>query len=411
MLNREQAVEVILHALRPLPPVDVPLEEALGRVLATPVQARWNLPPADNSAMDGYAFAYAGQTEGAELPVAGAVFAGAPLSENLPRGAAVKIMTGAPLPPGCDTVVPREETREEGAGIRLLRPPRAGQHVRRRGEEMSEGEEILCAGTPLYSGELGLLAAAGIERVPIHPSPRVALLSTGDELVELGEVPGPGQIVNSNFHFLAARLREEGCTVVSLGIAGDRHGDLEERIEQGLHCDLLVTTGGVSVGDRDLVQETLGRFGFELGFWQVAIKPGKPVLFGTARGVPVFGLPGNPAAAAATFELFVRPALRRLAGFGDPLPPRLRVRLAAAVQGGEKRQRFLWGTLREERGQYVFLPSPRQGSGQNRSLQGAQALLPVAGESPGLAAGTEVEVMLLRLPPGLSAPRRDCCAF
>ncbi len=171
----------------------------------------------------------------------------------------------------------------------------------------------------------------------------MALLSSGDELVELGEEPGPGQIVNSNLHLLSARLREEGCSVLPLGVARDAVGDLACRLSLGLEADMLVSSGGVSVGDRDLLREALGTHNFELGFWRVNIRPGKPVLFGTVGGRPVFGLPGNPAASAATFELFVRPALRRLGGFRDVFPPRLRVTLASAVEGGEPRQRFLWG--------------------------------------------------------------------
>jgi len=406
MLSYQDAVEVVLQAVSPLPPVPMPLAEALGRVLAEPVLARWDLPPADNSAMDGYAFACGGTGAGGELEVVGFVPAGHHFAGTVAAGRAVKIMTGAPLPAGCDTVVPVEETVEEQGRLRLLRTPQPGQHVRRRGEELRQGEALVSAGTPLQAGELGLLAAAGCEQVRVHPAPRVALLSTGDELVELGEVPGPGQIVNSNFHLLAARLREEGCSVLPLGIARDNAGDLGQRIGRGLQADLLLSTGGVSVGDRDHVQETLVGFGFELGFWRVSIKPGKPVLFGTVKGVPVFGLPGNPAAAAATFELFVRPALRRLAGFVDPLQPRLRATLATGIDGGEKRQRFIWGTLQEAAGRFTFIPSSRQGSGQNRSLQGVQALLPVPGGEGPLAAGEEVEVLLVRLPAGpYAAPK------
>jgi molybdopterin molybdotransferase len=283
-------------------------------------------------------------------------------------------------------------------GIRLGRAPERGQHIRRRGEELRHGERVLSSGTPLHAAEIALLAAAGAERVKVHPPPRAAVLSTGDELVELGQQPAPGQIVNSNAHFLAARLREEGCAVQPLGIALDNPQDLAARMRRGLEADLLVSTGGVSVGDRDYVQCVLGELGFTLGFWQVAIKPGKPVLFGTIGPRPVFGLPGNPAAAAATFELFVRPALRRLAGFEDPFHPSLRAILTSDVDGGEKRQRFLWGTLRAEDGEYSFTPSPRQGSGQARSLQGAQALLPVRAGSPGIAAGERVRVVVFHLP-------------
>ena len=400
MLTYQQAIEIILNTVQPLPPVETALPDALGMVLAESVEACWDLPPADNSAMDGYAFAFAGQREGDELAVAGFVPAGASFPGRLSEKEAVKIMTGAPLPPECDTVAPVEEVTVEGNLIRLIRSPQKGQHVRRRGEEFGRGEALLGPGAPIYSGEMGLLAAAGITSVKVHPLPRVALLSTGDELVELGAAPGPGQIVNSNFHLLAARLRESGCSIVSLGIARDEPEDLAARIAEGLEADMLISTGGVSVGDRDYVQEILIEHGFQLGFWRVGIKPGKPVLFGTARNTTVFGLPGNPAASAATFELFARPALRRLAGRRDPLPPRLRVTLTEDVSGGEKRQRFLWGALQEREGRYLFTPSPRQGSGQNRSIQGAQALLPVPGDSPGIAAGTEMEVLLLRLPPG-----------
>jgi molybdopterin molybdotransferase len=408
MLTYPEAIRIVLQSLQPLLAVDTDLAGALGRVLAAPVQARWDLPPADNSAMDGYAFRFRGQAAGSRLRVAGFIPAGAFGDRPVADGEAVKIMTGAPLPEGCDTVVPIEEVDLDGDQIVFRDSPEALQHVRQRGDEFHAGDPLLPAGTPILSGETGLLAAAGIERVRVHAIPRVALLSTGDELIELGETPGPGQIVNSNFHLLSARLREEGCTVIPLGIARDTVGDLDGKIAQGLKADLLITTGGVSVGDRDLVQETLKRHDFTLGFWKVAIKPGKPVLFGTAEGTPVFGLPGNPAASAATFELFVRPALRRLRGHTDPLPARLRATLAQPVSGGGQRQSFLWGELREQDGRYFFNPSSRQSSGQNRSIQGSQALLPVAVGSGPLAAGEEVEVLLLRLPPGRHCPGSGC---
>jgi len=245
-----------------------------------------------------------------------------------------------------------------------------------------------------------MLAAAGIERVRVHRKPIVALLSTGDELVELGCRPEPGQIVNSNRYLLSARLREEGVTVEALGVASDREGALEPLLRRGAQADLLITTGGISAGDYDLVRKTLLSMGFDLAFWKVAIKPGKPVMFGTLNGVPVFGLPGNPAAAAATFQLFVRPALQRLAGHSDPWPVLLKAVLAAKVKGGGSRQTFLWGRLSRQGQDYVFTPSRAQGSGQNRGMAATQALLPVASDSPDLTAGSEVEVMLIYLPDG-----------
>lgn len=404
MLTYDEAIKILLQNVSPLGAVETPLAETLGRVLSESVQSRWDLPPADNSAMDGYAFTFDGQKEGDYLPVAGFIAAGSSFAEEPGEGQAVKIMTGAPLPAQCNTIVPIEEVLESDGNICLTRSPATGQHVRHQGEEIRKGEELLVAGTAIHSGEMGVLAAAGVDRIKVYPRLNVALLSTGDELVELGTVPGPGQIVNSNFHMLSARLREEGCTVIPLGIAPDNEKALSQRIGEGLKADMLITTGGVSVGDRDYVQDTLRTHGFELGFWRVAIKPGKPVLFGTAQGTPVFGLPGNPAASAATFELFVRPALRRLTGHQDALPPRLRVTLTAAVRGDDKRQSFLWGGLREEAGSYFFTPSERQGSGQTRSIQGSMALLPVPRASKEIPAGSEVEILLLRLPPGASGP-------
>lgn len=398
MLTFEEALQVVLQRLAPLPPMRVSLAAAHGKVLAESIEARWDLPRADNAAMDGYAFACRGVEEGGELLVAGFVPAGGPVLDALAPGAAVRIMTGAPLPAGCDCVVPLEEIDVLDGRVRLQRTPTPGQHVRRRGEEVRCGEVILEAGTQLLGGELALLAAIGSVTVLVHPVPRVGLISTGDELVELGCEPGPGQIVNSNRWLLEGRLRELGVEVEILGVARDREEELEEALAAGSGCDLLLSTGGVSVGDRDLLRGVLQRHGFEQGFWKVAIKPGKPVLFGTLSRRAVFGLPGNPAAAAATFELFVRPALRRLAGFRDVRLPRLRVLLEAPVHGGEQRQRFLWGSLHETDGAYRFRSASWQGSGQNRALLGAQALLPVAAGSPALPAGSPVEVWLLRLP-------------
>ncbi|ORJ59343.1 gephyrin-like molybdotransferase Glp [Geothermobacter hydrogeniphilus] len=400
MISYDEAIKIVLDTITPLPPVDIPLEEAVGHVLAEPVKACWDLPAADNSAMDGFAFAYTGQDEGGTLTLIGSAFAGHPLDQPVAAGEAAQITTGAPLPPGTDTVIPLEEVEERQGSITLLKAPIQGQHVRYRGEEFRNGEELLSPGTELRPGEIALLASAGITRVNVHPRARVAILSTGDELVALGETPGPGQIVNSNLPMLCALLREIGCEPLPLGIGRDTPDALAEVIRAGLQADLLLSTGGVSVGEKDHMQETLNRLGFERRFWRARIKPGKPILFGTLQGKPVFGLPGNPAATGATFEIFVRPALRRLAGQGDPLPPKLRCTLAEKVKGGHKRQNFLWCRLEEENGRYRAIPSQRQGSGQNRSLQEACALLPVPVESPDLEAGSEVEVLLLRLPPG-----------
>ncbi|MCF6264956.1 MAG: molybdopterin molybdotransferase MoeA [Desulfuromusa sp.] len=400
MISYDEAIATVLTNVQALTPVELPLIKARGLVLASPAIARWDMPSWDNSAMDGFAFAALSIESRTTLKIAGQSFAGHPFSGHLKSGEAVRITTGAPIPDGADSVVPVEETSEKDNSVSLNRPVMKGQHVRYRGEEFHKNEELLTSGTQLYAGGISLLSSAGIDQVNVIPRPRVAIFSTGDELVELGQKLGSGQIVNSNLQYLIARLEECGCIPVPLGVGEDRCDDLNRLFDQAQEADLLLTTGGVSVGEKDLVQQTLLQRGLEKKFWKVAIKPGKPVLFGLLEGKPCFGLPGNPAATAATFELFVRPALQQLVGNSNLLAPRLKVKLAESVRAGGKRQNFLWGELRITDGCLEILPLQRQGSGQNRSMQKAQALLPVPIDSPSLNAGDDVEVILLRLPQG-----------
>jgi len=400
VIDYQQAINCIYQTIKPLAAVRVPLAEGLDRVLAEDVFSLLELPPADNSAMDGYAFNHAGQADG-RLKTIGFVPAGENFSAPVNRGEAVRIMTGAPLPNGVDTVVPIEDTEQISDNwIRLRKRLERGANVRYCGEELKTGEKILIRGQHLDPAAIGMLASAGITEVSIYPAPRVAILSTGDELVELGETPDNGKIINSNAHLLAACLRQDGFTPTLLGIAKDQPGELETCLRKGLDADMLITTGGVSVGDRDLVQPTLTEIGFKKLFWQVATKPGKPTLFGTINGQPVFGLPGNPAASAATYQLYARPALRMLAGHSQPFAPTLKVTLAAPLKAGGKRLHFLWGNLIIVDDELQFDPSQRQLSGQNRSAVGAQALFPLPIDSPALAAGDSIDIIMLNLPLG-----------
>ena len=395
MISYDEALQHVIEALAPLPPRETSLHEASGLILARPAKALWQMPRWDNSAMDGFAINGIPVDLAAGLAIVGASYAGHPFPGRVNRGEAVRITTGAALPEGADTVIPVEKTLEQDNRVFLQESPKHGQHVRYAGEEYASGEVLVDSGTLLKAGEIALLASAGVEQVCVYPRLRVAVISTGDELVELGQTPGRGQIVNSNLHFLRTRLFECGCTPVCLGIGTDDRQELDQLLDRALDTDLIVTTGGVSVGERDHVQATLNQRNFEKIFWKVAIKPGKPVLFGKFEGIPFFGLPGNPAATAATFELFVRPALKRLAGYGNALPDKRIASLVHDVKGGGARQAFLWCSLQWQKDGYRVTVSQRQLSGQNRCLTAKNAILAVPTNIQSLHSGDQVEVLLI----------------
>ena len=327
-LSVREARHRILGSAEPLPPERMPLNDAIGRAIATPILARATLPPWDNSAMDGYAVR-AVDLDGASpdspvvLPVSGVVRAGGDAGRTLEPGSAIRIMTGAPVPVGADSVVRVEHTDrevEEGR-VRILSDGDAGRNVRAAGQDMTEGAALFEPGHAITAGTIGVLAAAGQEHVEVHSSPRVALLPTGDELRRADRyddvVRGLG-VPESNGTMLAAMARQIGAHPMDLGIARDDLTDLSDRIARGADADVLITIGGASMGEADLVKRALDAAGFELDFWRVRMRPGSPVSFGWLdRGgsrQPVFGLPGNPSSAFVTFEVFVRPYLLRLAG-------------------------------------------------------------------------------------------------
>ena len=390
------ALAAIHHSVDPLPPTRVPLERALGCLLATTVLARVDLPPSDSSAMDGYAFTFEGQRAGDEIPVVGTSLAGNPFSGSISKKGAVKIMTGGVIPEGCDAVLPIEEVEDLGSFVRLLVDAGPGANIRYRGEEIRKEDVLLEAGKVLGAREIGFLAAGAISEVDVVPIPRVALFSTGEELVDLGSPLSIGQIVNSNFYFLTARLRELGCTVIPLGTIGDRVEDLKVSFHTALEADIILSTGGVSVGERDLVREALDNLGFEPGFWKTRIRPGKPVLFGTLDGKPVFGLPGNPAACGATFELFVVPALERMAGMVAGKKTVVRAATTKPLRSRKGRDSFVWGVLEWREGAFLFTPNERQGSAQHRSMAGSNALFRLPPDLGDLPGGWEGEAFPLR---------------
>jgi molybdopterin molybdotransferase len=397
----------VLGSITPLEVVEVPLGDALGAVLGAPVVAGEPVPPFANTAMDGYAVR-AADTRGAsaaspvELRVAGEVRAGTAGEEPVRPGQAVRIMTGAPVPPGADAIVPVEVT-EAGAGdppvVRILAEARPGDHVRPAGGDLRAGDEVFTAGTVLGPAHIGVLASLDVAAVPVHRRPRVAVVSTGDELVERGPL-APGQIRDSNRPLLRALVAEAGATPVDLGVARDDEADVRARMEAAVDsCDALVTSGGVSVGDYDYVKLVLERLAAERGggfrWSQVAIKPAKPFAFGTVGGVPVFGLPGNPVSAHVSFELFARPALRRLAGHAHLDRPRIR----AVAPGGLARRPD--GKLHLDRVRvaggpagFTAVRSGVQASNVLSGMAGANGLALVP-DGEGVPPGGSVEVMLL----------------
>jgi molybdopterin molybdotransferase len=377
MLSVQDAVTAVLAAAGALSAESVPLEAAHGRVLAVPVLAPRPLPGFDNSAMDGYAVRSAELP--ATLPVVGVAAAGAPLTEEPPPRTAVRIFTGAAMPPGLDAVVLQEDARRDGEQVALPATP-PGDNVRYAGEDIAVGEPAVAAGERLGPGELGLLAALGIATIEVHRRPQVAILATGDELIEIGREPTRGQVVDSSRYALAAAVRQLGAEPIYLGIVPDDLEASRRAISAALHYDVVLTTGGVSVGDRDVVKQAFHDAGVTLELWKVAMKPGKPLAFGRRGSTLVFGLPGNPVSSMVSFELFVRPALLGLLGVRGGQ----RVLAPVALLGGYRKQAGRAHYLRarvERRGAHlVATPHPKQGSAMLTSMVGINALLEIPAE-------------------------------
>lgn len=392
MISIDQAQAIILDTVTRLTAEEVPLLDAVGRVIAEELYAPWDIPLADYSAMDGYAFAAAGSTE---LAKAGFLPAGGLLDIPVPPRSAVKIMTGAVIPPGCDTVVPIEDVDEQVNSISIRGTVTPGMNIRRKGEDVVQGELVIPEGTLLRPAEIGMITSLGRTTVAVVRSPRAAILSTGDELLDAGSIPRPGQVLNSNSYGIAAQVMESGARPVMLGIARDDRAATRGKIEEGLDAaDILITTGGVSVGDRDLVKEILVELGGEIRFWKVSMKPGKPVAFAVVRGKPVFALPGNPVAALVAFEQFVRPALLKMSGHSRVFRPVVKAVLREAVKNPGKRPHLVRGTVELTGGRYRVVSTGNQSSGRISSLTRSNGLM-VLPPDAFLAAGDDVDVQLM----------------
>jgi molybdopterin molybdotransferase len=393
LLTMEEAQRLILERARPLPAERVPIEAAGGRVLAEPAAAVVDLPPFASSAMDGFALR-ASDTPGT-LPVVARIAAGRPAERELREGEAMAIATGGVVPEGADAVIPIEYVVEHDNSLEIADPVPAGANVRPRGGDVRAGETVAAAGVLLGPAQLGALAAAGIAEVACGAQPRAALLATGTELRRPGEPLGQGEIYEANGLILTAQLASAGALVERLAAVADDEDVHREALARGLEHDVLVTSGGVSVGPHDLVRRIEAELGVEEVFWRVAVKPGKPVSFGVRGSTLVFGLPGNPVSSLVGFELFVRPAVLALQGHGDPLPRFEPGRLGADAKLNPDRDELVRARRRLEDGAVVLDPLGGQESHMIARAAGADALVLFPRGAGELAAGAPVRYLRL----------------
>ena len=396
MISIEQARQRILAALHPTPAEIVALATAWGRVTAMPLVARLTQPPADVSAMDGYALRVHDGLEGAVLRVIGSGPAGHPFEGSVGPGEAVRIFTGSVVPAGADSIILQEDATPIGATVRVNETVRSGRHIRRAGQDFAAGETVLPAGRRMTVRDVGLAAAANHPWITVHRRPRVAVLATGDEIALPGEPLPAGGIVSSNSHALAALVRAGGGEPMVLPVARDDRAAIAAVADAAVGADLLLTTGGASVGEHDLVIEGLKSRGLEVDFWKVAMRPGKPLVFGRLGPVPVIGLPGNPVSALVCAILFLLPALGRLSGLPGNPPPVTAAALGTALGANDGRADHLRATFgRGDAGELIATPFPRQDSAMLRQLALADALILRAPHAPPLPEGAPVDVIRL----------------
>jgi molybdopterin molybdotransferase len=398
----EEHLEDVLRGVAPLEPLDLQLLDAHGCILAEDVVAAVDVPAFDNAAMDGYAVrlsdvAEASAQSPAELPVVGDIAAGSTSAYSIQPGFTARIMTGAPIAAGTEAVVPVEWTDGGVASVTIAQAPKPGQHIRRRAEDISVGDVVLRSGTRLGPTQVGLLAAVGRARVRVRPRPRVVVLSTGSELVEPGTPPAPGQIADSNSYVLTTAAKEAGAVAYRVGIVTDEPRDLLRTIEdQLIRADLVVTSGGVSAGAYDVVKEVLSRLG-TVHFDKVAMQPGMPQGFGVVGPdrTPILTLPGNPVSAYVSFEVFVRPVIRRMLGVSPLHRPAVRAVCTEPMRSSQGKRQFARAWLDVEDGRYVVRPVGGHGSHRVGDLAHANALIVVPEAVAEVSAGDDVTVMVL----------------
>jgi molybdopterin molybdotransferase len=397
MISVESASETILNEIKPLGLESVDLVSALGRVIGEDILAVRNNPPWDNSAMDGYALVSSDAvTASGSNPVTLKVIYDLPAG-SVPKGAvksgeAVRIMTGAPVPEGATAVVMVEKTEGADGAVVIKAPVRAGENVRKRGEDFRAGEVVIKAGAVVRPAEVSMLATVGVPFVFVHRKPRVAVLSTGDELVDVLSVPVAGKIINSNGYALASLVAECGGEPIQLGIAKDTKESLHEKLSLAMKADCIISSGGVSVGDYDFVKDVLREMGSSMIFWKVAMKPGKPLAFGVIGGKPAFGLPGNPISSMVAFEQFVRPALLKMAGRKEIFRRTFPARLTRDLKIKPGRMNFIRAELKAGDRELSVEPLEGQGSGVISTMVRANSFIVVPADSTGFKKDETVKV-------------------
>jgi molybdopterin molybdotransferase len=400
MISVEKALNTILVNFRPLGLEKINILEARKRVIGEDIFAPHNIPSADNSAMDGYAVRHidtkgATQDKPLQLKIIEDIPAGKVALKKIKKGEAARIMTGAVIPEGADSVIRQEDTKKNGKTVVIYTSAEKGTNIRFAGEDVQKGELVVNKGSALRPADIGMLAALGKAFISVYQKPRVAIMSTGDELVDIETDPPLGKIINSNSYSLAAQVLECGGIPIMLGISKDKKIDLQKKFKTALHADVIISSGGVSVGDFDFVKNVMGEIGNAMHFWQVAMRPGKPLAFGTIEGIPLFGLPGNPVSAMVSFEQFVRPSLLKMQGHKKIFRQTAKAVCDQDVQKSAGFKHFIRAVVKKEKDQYIASTTGAQGSGILKSMVIANALIVMGENETRIKKGSQVTIQLL----------------
>lgn len=400
MISVEEALEVILKSIQVLGLERVDILNSLGRVLGEEIYAPYHLPPWDNSAMDGYVvihqdIEHASSENPSLLKVVADLPAGYTVKKKLARGEAIRIMTGAPIPKGSDTVVMVEDTQREGNQVKIFKAISKGVNIRKAGEDVSKGTLVLSSGSLIHPAEVGMLASLKRSFISVYQKPTVAVISTGDELIDVDGDFAEGKIISSNTYSLASLVKDAGATPLILGIAKDKSEELISRFKVAVRADMIISSGGVSVGDYDLVKDILKKLGAEMKFWKVAMRPGQPLAFGVIEDTPTFGLPGNPVSCMISFEQFVRPSILKARGHRQIFRPLIEARLKEPVKKKAGSKYFIRCMVKVEDGSYVATTTGEQGSGILMSMVRANGLMVLPEEKTSFSAGETIKVQLL----------------